>query len=522
MKRGLKFYLGLIPLSLLALLSFQNCGPSFKSLNSEGQAFSVAAGNDANNNQDDDDSYEDPTPISPVVTPPVITPVPNPPATSTPPIAGSKEFQYNGALVGPDKLPVITGCEARSGVCYYVKPVASGGAGNTCTQANPCSVPTGIRKLGAGDTLYFLSGDYAAYEGSADYLDINRYVRIPATSVMPVTLRGYPGAIFKGNGNTKCGLVDGSSYLTISGLVFDGCREVGFLVGYDAGATTTNLVITNNEFRNISNNDNMGAIIINGASNILFINNKVHDFTHRSYGLGEGCGMVIFHGKNITIQNNEFYHLGSALYYKHGEDADGLGGFTRIYGNYIHDSHNGLLGSNQNRTDIKYNIFDGSNTTASKSLDFYNEDGTCAGNQAGANCSFVKDVVIEYNTFINSRLNEGWVLGGSIAYVGPRNFSVNRNIFYNSHYNILEYASNSLYNSLRPADVINSDYNCFYSNNGSLKFKYFAARGGWTQDYSGWRAQGFDSHSLLVDPGLNLSTYQVSNAACSGYGAFFK
>lgn len=53
MKRGLKFYLGLIPLGLLALISFQNCGPSFKSLNSEGQAFSVAAGNDANNNQDD-------------------------------------------------------------------------------------------------------------------------------------------------------------------------------------------------------------------------------------------------------------------------------------------------------------------------------------------------------------------------------------------------------------------------------------------------------------------------------------
>ena len=60
------------------------------------------------------------------------------------------------------------------------------------------------------------------------------------------------------------------------------------------------------------------------------------------------------------------------------------------------------------------------------------------------------------------------------------------------------------------------DYNIYYDvNNSGLQFQVSVDNGdsgSTTYDWTGWRALGYDSHSIIVNPNLNLSTLIPSSA----------
>lgn len=424
-----------------------------------------------------------------------------------PPTVNSNQFNKN--LLGPQVLKDPTQCESLSGICYYSSPT---GIGTICSSSQPCRVMDAIAKLKAGDTLYLKAGVYDNSWESKDRLNFNRsFPHVPTTSSSIIQIRGLRGAIIKGNKIDPCWLIDGQKYLNISGFIFEDCRESGITIGMDASDITHHITVSNNEFRNFINNDNMGAIFVNFVSDITFENNIVHDFERNGT---KGGGLIIFRAVNLTVKNNEFYNLYEGLYYKHGERAWGNGGFTHIYGNYFHDIQQ-YIGTNQNRSEIFYNIFDNSKMPSNAYLFLFQADGTSG--------DFLFDVNIQYNTFIKFGLTLSDNDGGS-QFSGSRRTVIKNNIFYNGSLSVWPYGLDADFDANSPQLV--SDNNCFYMPNSQPEFLFFFGlentKGG-RYDFSNWNKMGYDLNSSSSNPYLDLQTYVVSDESpCLHYGAYSK
>lgn len=403
-----------------------------------------------------------------------------------------------------------TVCDARQGSCYYVSPVGGG----DCSFESPCTISEALVQLGAGDVMYLRQGTY----GSGIMIDKYFNFSPAPTPELPVTIAAYPGetpVIRRSDepvaDNRWCNLIDGESNIIIDGLTIQNCWEAGIRIGYDA--PTSNITVRNCDFSEIHCNDNMGGVYIHSAENILIENNTFHDNVYNSRdGLRhtQGKGLTLFGGIDITVRNNEFYNLGSGLYYKHGERQTGRGGYTRFIGNYFHDITGKGLATNQNRSEIRNNILVGTN------IRLHNEDGTQA--------DFTFDIQIENNTLVNS----GIVLWRGGAFSGAKRTTVRNNILYNSSYHIWVYGSDTQYN--QGIGHI-SDGNCFYQSDSQQTIEYFSSDNpayggentGGSYSLSQWQQQDFGDGSIEADPlfsGLAAHNYGLQEGSpCIGKGS---
>ncbi|MEB2311016.1 MAG: right-handed parallel beta-helix repeat-containing protein [Sorangiineae bacterium] len=423
-----------------------------------------------------------------------------------PPGLRDPHLRFDRSRLGPKGLAPKVGCQATgAGRCRWVSP---SGAGDTCTQAAPCRVKTVLASLVAGDVVRFLAGTYDASQGALDRISMDKYGVVPTTPQTPIVFEPEPGqrVIFRGDAKAPCVWIDGTGNLVFQGFEIEHCWEAGIRVGEDLQQATSNVTVRNSEFRDISCDDNMGAVFLTGVPGFTFENNVVHDF-HK--GSGRGLGMVIFRAKDLRVVSNEFYDLSEGIYYKHGERTAGDGGTTGFYGNYFHDMPNKALGVNQNRTDVAYNVFEDTG-----GLVLFEADGTVA--------DFLFDVHVRSTTFIRSDLK---AMQRGDGFSGAQNTTVDHSIFYDGKLEIWPYGVDA---DFTEGIGWTSSDNCFYSSKGPPVFDYFVSSNpaygqttlGGAYAFEEWKALGFDLSSTVADPELAPGTFVSQAAACAAYGAY--
>jgi hypothetical protein len=170
---------------------------------------------------------------------------------------------------------------------YYASPT---GSGTTCSQNAPCSRTTGIGRLTNGDTLILLNGVYtglfrltSAHSGAAGQHNVIR-----AASKNGATFR-----LTATCGTTTGNLTDiKANYVTMRGIVFDGCRYAGAQGLITLGNVGSSPVVVHD---------------------IIFEHNTVRDA--QASGLNSALGT-----HRITIRHNTFLrtghrqHWGECLY----------------------------------------------------------------------------------------------------------------------------------------------------------------------------------------------------------------
>jgi hypothetical protein len=380
---------------------------------------------------------------------------------------------------------------ADSSRCFYASPTGTG----DCSEASPCTIAAAFERLGGGDTLFLTDGVYSERFGESGFdavISIHKYFDFdpPATAEAPVVVTAAPGAspILDGGGDQWCVLVDGESHVVLDGLSIRNCLCAGVRVGYDA--PTSDVTVRHSDFSAIRCDDNMGGVYVHGAARVIVEDNRFHDFDyHRGERTHRGLGLVVFQAIDLTIDHNEFTNLDEGLYYKHGEAETGRGGFTRIEHNVFHEIDTLGMETNQNRSEIRANLFDRAD------LSVHNEDGTRA--------DFTFGVVIESNTFIEGGIR----LQNGSDFPGARDIAIRRNVLYDSGLSIWTYGSDEEHAG---GIGLTEERNCVHRSEGAYEFDYFSsdnpAYGG---EHTGgmytlaeWQALGFGAGTVEADPGL--------------------
>jgi hypothetical protein len=122
-------------------------------------------------------------------------------------VGGFAAFSFALALVS-----LAYSTASASSAYYYASP---SGRGTTCSQASPCTVQTGLRKIEAGDTLWLLDGTYQQASGMI----------LPAqgksgTSAAPITIRAInDGAVvIDGQFQRRPVTLNGNSWWVLEGF----------------------------------------------------------------------------------------------------------------------------------------------------------------------------------------------------------------------------------------------------------------------------------------------------------------
>jgi hypothetical protein len=294
---------------------------------------------------------------------------------------------------------------------------------SNCSQSNPT-------KLNAGDTLILLSGTYKEYQiglstGANSGTATNPITIKPAVGVT-VTIDGgwqaggtyanatcVTGQQFDCTGgpgwtNTYGFWIDkGISYWTFQGYnttIGDAIFKIqhqlasAWYIGADP-PNTSNIVIDGMDCGNIVIMDNTSCVTLSVSAYAVTIkNSKLHVETAMET---RGVGIELFSGgNNHIIENNEIYHVGAGVHYKHGEDNPGsyTSNSVLVENNYIHDlqaltgTGTGIFSTTDNMV-ISNNLI--VNTNNGQGVWVYDEESSC--NEVGANNN-----QIIHNTIINT------------------------------------------------------------------------------------------------------------------------
>ena len=319
----------------------------------------------------------------------------------------------------------------------------TGGAGTSCTQADPCDLQTALSQANDGDTIYIAQGNYtssgtavlnvtqsitlyggwdgatsgavvrdpAAYTTTLDGQDARRVVHISG-DVTP-TLEGLwitNGAINSQNGG---GIYSDSAHPIISGChIFDNVADFGgggvaFTSGSDNATLTGNYI-----YRNEGNSG--GGVYVDSSSQVTLAENWVFSNTAQSFN---GGGLYLYKSSTPTLANNLVY----------SNTADGNGG-----GIYIDSSDNPVLTNNQ----ISHNAtitpgqsgggvyITGSNIPRITGNQIFSNTTT----NGGGLMLYASDNAKLMNNFIHNNVAEG--NGGGIFIWGSSNAEVTNNLVF--------------------------------------------------------------------------------------------
>lgn len=403
-------------------------------------------------------------------------------------------------------------CEpSDGGRCLYAAPGASGNG----SIDDPGHLHDLLPQLSGGDVLYLFQGaytDYMSEDASAYILELDKYFHFTApepTADRRVRIQAYPTheAIIQGDGERRCILVDGQSFVTFQDLIVEDCYNEGMRIGWDVPEEA--ITLSGMTFRDIEYNDNSGFVYIQGYHDVIIEDSTFHDYVPKANGQ-RGSYLKAYQATDLTIRNNHFYGDGGGLYYKHGESEPNKGGYTRIYGNvFEHLSLHGIY-TNQNRTEIYDNLF-----VDTDGIKVHQEDGTRP--------PFTQDVDIHHNTLVDSAItlnrgsNDGSYMG---AYgLGAKHATVRNNLLFDSDYRIWVYGSDTQYDE---GIQLQSYDNCYVMTEGSMAFDYFSAENvgekGGSYSLTQWQAMGYDTQSLETTLSLDANYQLPAGSACQFAG----
>ncbi|MBD8526216.1 hypothetical protein [Pseudomarimonas arenosa] len=402
-------------------------------------------------------------------------------------------------------------CEAQTpSKCLYASPAGSGNG----SAAAPGSLASVLAQASAGDFVYLLAGTYSDIVdmgGTRAIINLEkdapRAHPLP-TAEAPLVIKGYPGhvVVLQGDFSSTCVLIDRRAHYRFEDFAIRDCLNHAIQLGLDL--PMSHIAFRNIEISQVRYVDNAGFLTIDGYSDVVIDNLNFHDY-ETGNPAGTGYYLKLFRARNITVQASRFHGAGGGIYYKHGENSAGLGGYTRIVGNHFYNLSSGRgIALNQNRAEVIGNLLE----EADIGLHF--EDGTLG--------PFTQQPRIAYNTLIGGSitLNEG-----SDSYIpgtplGVFDAVVERNLLYGSGYSIWHYGSDSQH---ALGVGLNSNNNCFFRESNDPFISYFGAGQPWgtagaLYRFSDWQAQGFDTASIFADPELD-SVYRPSpSSACRSMG----
>lgn len=231
--------------------------------------------------------------------------------------------------------------------------VTTDGSGAGCTQANPCDLVTALNQSTNGDTIYVAQGTYTST--SAAVVTVTKSITLfggwDASMVTPPVLDPEVHPTTLDGENARRGVyISGTITPTLDGFIItrgnasNAATDPGYGGGiYSSGANpiVTNNVITNN-FAYTSTTDWAigGGIYIYGAPIMAVVSdNLIANNTANTAYLGEGGGLYVRDGRDVTVSNNTFQ--GNTA----GTTINGIGGGLSLYnssavvsGNLIRDN----------------------------------------------------------------------------------------------------------------------------------------------------------------------------------------
>jgi len=232
------------------------------------------------------------------------------------------------------------------------------------------------------------------------------------------------------------------AYITIKGFEIKNAYDGGIYANY----TNNNIVIEDNHIHHVdgSRGANIGAVRLNGCSNCVVRNNKLHDVKVGGDQTNQnGAGVHSFDMTNALIENNEIFNVASGVFHKRSGSVNIPGAVIRR--NIIHDTHlYGLYYSVSGAGDkahYQQNVYENI---------FYNIGNACVYASVNETSSLSQGIYIYNNTFD----------GSGVFLTGFAGAEIYNNIFYKTqgwgkyaiittnqygHTSRLDYAGNNLY-----------------------------------------------------------------------------
>jgi len=399
-------------------------------------------------------------------------------------------------------------CDAQD-QCWYASPT---GSDNLCSYDQPCTIETATDRLSGGDILYLLPGVYDQHYANYDVQAIINFDKFfnfqnpqPSLSAPVIVKSLQPRqAVLRGDYSHQCVVID-RDYIQFDGLTIQRCWGAGVKVYNDINGNY--IEVRNSLIEDIRGSDNMAGVYVGPTRGVVIENNEFRGNAPSTSTNGNCYSIILFQAADATIRNNNIHDACGGINFKHGEREAGIGGFTKILYNVLTNiSGNPGIRINQNRTEIVDNLLIGTN------ISLHHEEGTQA--------QFTQGVKIMNNTIVEGGivLNHGSADGSyqGLSDLGARNITVNRNVLYNSSYDIWRYGSNADFSAGIGFD---SSHNCFYQSSGGQIISYFAAAnfGDLGSDYTLSTIRdslGFEQNSLEGNPQFVnhvAGNYRLSN-----------
>jgi len=187
--------------------------------------------------------------------------------------------------------------------------VAPSGAGELCTQAAPCALPTALKGSGPGDSVELLGGRYGEYTvsgpGGSDASPVTVRAAAGATASVVRITSSVPHTDWSGLTVTGTFYLNGpATGSTLTAMRFDG----GGLFVRTAGATVSDSLF--------ENGSSVDGIQVGRASDVLIEGNTIRDYNQSiDNGYHADC-LQIFDSSRVTVRGNSIgncYNAGIIL-----------------------------------------------------------------------------------------------------------------------------------------------------------------------------------------------------------------
>ena len=301
---------------------------------------------------------------------------------------------------------MLMACFSARGAQAAVYYVATTGSGTTCSLAAPCgSIPVGIGKLSAGDTLYLRQGIYA------DVL-IDTSVPSGTSWANAVTISGYPGeTVTLLRGNIKLFGGASTAYVVFHNLSLDcaGTECQIYLM-----APVHHIRFDTVEIKNSTTSSSGAGMIAGNAPYIEFLRMKVHNAGNGNCSVhsNQGCYGFYVNGHHLLFDGLEVYDNGGnglTLYHSGGTDVtDNIVRNSIFYNNGFNDAR-GLAGNGLILTS-------GARNTAYNNIVYGNRGSGISVNYYCDNCGV-------YNNTAYNNVGFGIEVGGSTGVIVRNNIS---------------------------------------------------------------------------------------------------
>lgn len=461
----------------------------------------------------------------------------------------------------PNSADTTTHSGAVALNCYYFDPVG-GSNSNAGTYASPWKTlakisegQAGVHNPVAGDAFILLGGSYekTATVGYGGIASTMRVQNKSGTSTNRIWMMNYPGqapALDDHTADFESIYFYNSDYWVFSGIEIDG-NDIGgkfLLIDGDATTANPNYTVMQNMYVHdvdcIRTDDGSCGMRIQGGTGtgdvmgVVVRNSYFADNIDQEDTAEGSFSIAVFRAKDLTVENNVFAATSptgaSGMMTKHSNPSSS----QVVTGNYFFGFTSTsisvqALGIGAPDSHIHHNLFVSSGMTI---RDF-------------GGPRYVKDVLIEYNTFVNiayllgGTIDRGYDADGSSAadtctgdYYGPvtiRNNIIHSNAAsYPSEARLIEistYGADSNFTTWITGGLWSTGSNCYYNSNAvALSFALYASNDGNTScsgrgnsgntyTWAEWQALGQDASSYNEDPTLS-SIYKATSTNCAGWG----